>query len=154
MNPNSPQFYSENTIINNVPEYSNQVQFNSQLNNQKAINNVNPTVQEFTVPKSQPIINEVDEMIVPISPSPTVQEFNSLNSQMNQTRVENANMQRFTVAQDPTAQEFTKPFNSDFNTFNLNNHNIENENQVNQNIEYNNIQNNQTTDIFGQPINK
>ena len=32
MNPNSPQFYSENTIINNVPEYSNQVQFNSQLN--------------------------------------------------------------------------------------------------------------------------
>ena len=33
MNPNSPQFYSENTIINNVPEYSNQVQFNSQLNN-------------------------------------------------------------------------------------------------------------------------
>ena len=32
MNENSPQFYNENSIINNIPEYSNQFKFNSYFN--------------------------------------------------------------------------------------------------------------------------
>ena len=32
MNQNSPHFYSENSIINNIPDYSNQFKFNVNFN--------------------------------------------------------------------------------------------------------------------------